>query len=40
MRERRDDSAIVQAHYTTDDIADRIVAAVRKVMGDEAKAMA
>jgi ubiquinone/menaquinone biosynthesis C-methylase UbiE len=36
MGEGRDDRAIVQAHYTTDDIAGRIVAAVRKVMGDEA----
>jgi sarcosine/dimethylglycine N-methyltransferase len=36
MGEGRDEGAIVQAHYTTDDIADRIVAAVRKVMGDEA----
>jgi sarcosine/dimethylglycine N-methyltransferase len=36
MGEGRDDRAIVQAHYTTDDIAGRIVAAVRKMMGDEA----
>ena len=36
MGEGRDDSAIVQAHYSTDDIAGRIVAALRKVMGDEA----
>src|SRR4029434_1087037 len=36
MGEGRDDRAIVQAHYTTDDIAGRIVAAVRKMMGDQA----
>ena len=36
MGEGQNKDAIVQAHYTTDDIAGRIVAAVRKAMGDEA----
>jgi ubiquinone/menaquinone biosynthesis C-methylase UbiE len=36
MGERRDDSATVLAHYTTDDIAGRIVAAMRMVVGDQA----
>ena len=31
----QDDGATVQAHYTTDDIAGRIVAAVRAVLGDD-----
>lgn len=36
MSGQQDNSALVRAHYTTDDIAGRIVAAVRKVIGDEA----
>lgn len=36
MSGQQDISALVQAHYTTDDIAGRILAAVRKVIGDAA----
>lgn len=36
MSGRQDTSALVQAHYTTDDIAGRIVAALRKEIGEEA----
>lgn len=34
MSGRQDNSALVQAHYTTDDIAGRILAAVRTVTGE------
>ena len=36
MSGQQDHSALVRAHYTTDDIAGRIVAALRKEIGDEA----
>lgn len=35
MSRQRDASVLVRAHYTTDDIAGRIVAALRKSIGDE-----